>query len=179
MQLTSRTLRWVLPLLLFVPLGVGAATAATSAGSSSKGTVSVVKSKTFGTILVGASGRTLYRYTVDRPRTNRCTADPACNPYWPPLLIKAGAKATAGTGVKAAKLGTIKAKNGMRQVTYAGWPLYYFAGDKKAGQTSGQAFEKEWYVVNTGGALVKHALTTAPGTTPATTTTGGGGYAWG
>jgi predicted lipoprotein with Yx(FWY)xxD motif len=170
-------MRWLLPLLLFVPLGVGVAMAASSSTSSGKGTVRAVKSKTFGTILVSASGRTLYRYTIDRQRTNKCTADPACNPYWPPLLIKAGAKATAGVGVKAAKLGTIKAKNGMRQVTYAGWPLYWFAGDKKAGQTSGQAFEKEWYVVNTSGALVKHAVAATPTATTATTTSSG--PAWG
>jgi predicted lipoprotein with Yx(FWY)xxD motif len=138
-----------------------------------------VKSKTFGTILVGASGRTLYRYTVDRKQVNRCTSDPACNPYWPPLLVKAGVKVAAGTGVKAASLGTIKAKNGQRQVTYAGWPLYYFAGDKKAGQTSGQAFQKEWYVVNTKGALVKHAVAAPTSATTTPTTTSSGGPAWG
>ena len=177
MEISSRRMRWLLPLLLFVPLGVGAAMAASWSTSSGKGTVRAVKSKTFGTILVSASGRTLYRYTVDRQRINKCTSDPACNPYWPPLLIKTGAKATAGTGVKAARLGTIKAKNGMRQVTYAGWPLYYFAGDKNPGQTSGQAFEKEWYVVNTSGALVKHAVAAPAATTTPTTTSGG--YAWG
>ena len=63
----------------------------------------------------------------------------------------------------------------MRQVTYAGWPLYFFAGDTAAGQTKGQGFEKQWYVVNTSGALVKRAITT-PTTTTATTT---GGPAWG
>lgn len=173
MEMTGRRMRWLLPLLLFVPLGVGAAMAASSSTSSGKGTVRAVKSKTFGTILVSASGRTLYRYTVDRQRVNKCTADPGCNPYWPPLLIKAGAKATAGTGVKAAKLSTIKAKNGMRQVTYAGWPLYTFAGDTSAGQTKGQGFEKQWYVVNTNGGLVRSAVA-AP--TPTTTT---GGTAWG
>ena len=70
------------------------------------------------------------------------------------------------------ELGTIKAKNGMRQVTYAGWPLYTFAGDSAAGQTKGQAFEKQWYVVNTSGGLVKSAVA-AP--TPTTTS---GGSAW-
>jgi predicted lipoprotein with Yx(FWY)xxD motif len=162
MRITSRAMRLLLPLLLFVLLGVGVATATSSTTSSGKGTVKAVKSKAFGTILVGPTGRTLYRYTVDRPRTNKCTPDPSCAPYWAPLLIKAGAKATAGAGVNAAKLGTIKAKNGMRQVTYATWPLYYFVGDKAAGQTGGQAFLKVWYVVNTSGALVKHAVASSP-----------------
>ena len=108
---------------------------------------------------------------------NRCSANATCNKYWPPLLVKTGAKPTAGTGAKAAKLGTIKAKNGMRQVTYAGWPLYYFAGDTSSGQTKGQGFEKQWYVVNTNGGLVKSVVATpAPTTTTGTTT---GGTAWG
>jgi len=170
--MTGRTIRWLLPLLLLVPLGVGAAMAATSSARAT-GTVKVVKSKSFGTILVTAKGRTLYRYTIDRKGVNRCSSDATCNKYWPPLLVKAGAKPTAGAGAKAAKLGTIKAKNGMRQVTYAGWPLYTFAGDSAAGQTKGQAFEKQWYVVNTSGGLVKSAVA-AP--TPTTTS---GGSAWG
>ncbi len=179
--MTSRMIRWVLPLLLLVPLGVGVAMAASSSPSAN-GTVKTVKSKAFGKILVSAKGRTLYRYTVDRKNTNRCTSDPACSKYWPPLLVKAGVKPTAGTGVKAAMLGTIKAKNGMRQVTYAGWPLYTFIGDSAAGQTKGQAFEKDWYVVNTSGALVKHATAapapTSTSTSTPTTTSGGYGYGY-
>jgi predicted lipoprotein with Yx(FWY)xxD motif len=170
--MSGRMIRWVLPLLLLAPLGVGVAMAASSS-SKATGTVKAVKSKTFGMILVSSKGRTLYRYTIDRKNSNRCTSDPACNKYWPPLLVKAGAKPTAGVGAKASKLGTIKAKNGLRQVTYAGWPLYYFAGDSAAGQTKGQAFEKEWYVVNTSGGFVKSAVATP---TPTTTS---GGTAWG
>jgi predicted lipoprotein with Yx(FWY)xxD motif len=172
MKMTGRMIRWVLPLLLLVPLGVGVAMAASSTARTT-GTVKTVKNRKFGTILVSSKGRTLYRYTIDRKNVNRCTSDPACNKYWPPLLVKAGAKPTAGAGAKAAMLGTIKAKNGMRQVTYAGWPLYTFAGDSAAGQTKGEAFEKQWYVVKTSGGLVKSAVA-AP--TPTTTS---GGSAWG
>lgn len=170
--MTGRTVRWVLPLLLLVPLGVGVAMAASSS-STATGTVKAAKSKTFGTILVSSKGRTLYRYTIDRKNVNRCTSNPVCNKYWPPLLVKAGVKPTAVAGAKAGKLGTIKAKNGMRQVTYAGWPLYTFAGDTSSGQTKGQGFEKQWYVVNTSGGLVKSAVATP---TPTTTS---GGNAWG
>ena len=67
-------------------------------------------------------------------------------------------------------------------MTYAGWPLYYFAGDKKSGQVNGQGFEKSWYVVNTKGALVKHAVNqSTSGSTPPPSggTTTDPGYAWG
>jgi len=142
---------------------------AAPSSSTTTGTVKAVKSKTFGTILVSSKGRTLYRYTIDGKNVNRCSAVSACNKYWLPLVVKAGVKPTAGVGAKASKLGTIKAKNGMRQVTYAGWPLYYFAGDASSGQTKGQGFEKQWYVVNTSGRLVTSAIAA-----PTPTTTSGG-----
>jgi predicted lipoprotein with Yx(FWY)xxD motif len=180
----GRLTHWVLPSVLVAAVGVGAAMAATGAMHSSSGTVRTANSKSFGTILVSSSGRTLYRYTVDGKGVNRCSGDAACNEYWPPLLIKATAKPTAGSGAKAALLGTIKAAHGMRQVTYAGFPLYFFSGDKAGGQVSGQAFQSQWYVVNAKGALVKHAIATAPGTTSTsadttTTTSSGGGGGWG
>ncbi|HEY4413237.1 MAG TPA: hypothetical protein VGN06_09595 [Gaiellaceae bacterium] len=170
-------IRWLLPVAVIAAIGAGAAMAATSATKSGASSVMTVDSAKFGTMLVGANGRTLYRYTVDSKGVNRCTSVAICNKYWPPLLLKATVKPTAGTGVKASLLGTIKAKAaGMRQVTYAGFPLYTFAGDSKAGQVNGEGFQKQWYVVNAAGALVKSALksggTPPPGNPPATTTTG-------
>jgi predicted lipoprotein with Yx(FWY)xxD motif len=150
----SKMIRWVLPLMLLSVGGAGAAMAATATTHTSRGTVDAVKSGSFGVVLVAQNGRTLYRYTLDRKRVNRCTSVAICAKFWPQLLVKAGAKPTAGAGAKPALVGTIKAAHGMRQVTYAGFPLYYFAGDKKAGQVKGQGFDKTWYVVNTKGALV-------------------------
>lgn len=173
-------IRWLLPVAVISAIGAGAAMAATSATNSSAPTVKTVASAKYGTVLVSASGRTLYRYTVDSKGVNRCTSVSICNKYWPPLLVKATAKPSAGTGAQASMLGTIKAKAaGMRQVTYAGFPLYTFAGDSTAGQTNGEGFQKQWYVVNAKGAFVKSAVsssTPAPAY-PATTTTSGS--AWG
>jgi predicted lipoprotein with Yx(FWY)xxD motif len=164
----GRLIRWVLPLVLVAAGAVGAAMAGTGSTNVHTDTVKAVKSTSFGMILVGSSGRTLYRYTVDRKGVNRCSSNPTCNKFWPALLVKAGVKPTAGSGAAAALLGTIKAAHGMRQVTYAGFPLYFFAGDTAAGQTKGQGFESQWYVVNAKGALVKHAVAAnAAKTTPA------------
>ncbi|HEY2071945.1 MAG TPA: hypothetical protein VGG88_00060 [Gaiellaceae bacterium] len=174
-------------MVVIAAVGAGGAMAATSAMHSSAASVKVVDNAKFGKVLVAANGRTLYRYTVDSKGVNRCTSNAACAKYWPRLLIKAGAKPVAGTGLQASLLSTIKAKGGMLQVTYAGFPLYTFAGDSKAGQVNGQGFEKTWYVVNTKGALVKAAVksggtsgnppTPAPGGGYGTTTTSGS--AWG
>lgn len=173
-------IRWVLPVALIAAIGAGAAMAATAAVHSSAPSVKLASSAKFGKMLVGPNGKTLYRYTVDSKGVNRCTKVAICAKYWPQLLVKAGTKPTAGSGVKAALLGTIKAKNGMAQVTYAGFPLYYFAGDKRAGATSGQGFESKWYVVNASGALVKAAVSSGSGgTPPAPPTTTGSSYNWG
>jgi predicted lipoprotein with Yx(FWY)xxD motif len=179
----GRVIRWALPIALLAPIGVGVAVAATSSTQSSKATVKAVKNAKFGTVLVSSSGRTLYRYTLDRKRVNNCTKDATCAKYWPRLLVKGTAKPTVAGGANARLVGTIKQPKGLRQVTYAGYPLYTFAGDKASNQVNGQGFEKTWYVVNTKGALVKHAVApTSPTTTapaPAPTTTSGGGESWG
>lgn len=178
----GRLIRWGLPLVLVAVAGVGAAMAATATGHASRGTVRTATSSSFGPILVAANGRTLYRYTIDRKGVNRCSGNATCNKFWSALLVKAGTKPTAGSGAKASLLGTITAAHGMRQVTYAGFPLYYFAGDKKAGQVNGEGVQSVWFVVNAKGALVRHAMaSTAPAPAPTTTTgsSSGGGGAWG
>jgi predicted lipoprotein with Yx(FWY)xxD motif len=143
------------------------------------GTVRVVQNGRFGPVLVNAQGRALYRYTLDRKGVSRCHA--GCASFWPPLLVRAGTKPSAGSGVRAVWLGTIKAGKGVAQVTYRGFPLYRFAADTRSGQVKGQGYGGKWYLVNTAGALVKHPVggagtTTSATTTSATTTSGNG---WG
>jgi predicted lipoprotein with Yx(FWY)xxD motif len=115
-----------------------AATGATGA------TVKVATTK-LGRILTDANGRTLYLFKKDKGAMSSC--DGACASIWPPLT---GATRVAGPGLAAAKLGSIKRADGTTEVTYAGHPLYTYAGDSKPGQTSGQGlkdFGAEWYVL--------------------------------
>jgi predicted lipoprotein with Yx(FWY)xxD motif len=115
-----------------------AATAATGA------TVKVATTK-LGRILTDANGRTLYLFKKDKGAMSSCNG--ACASIWPPLT---GATRVAGPGLAAAKLGSIKRADGKTEVTYAGHPLYTYAGDSKPGQTSGQGlddFGAEWYVL--------------------------------
>ena len=184
----GRMIRLLVPVAVAAVFGAGVTLAATAALRSSTVSVKAVDSPKFGMVLVSSAGRTLYRYTVDSKGVNRCSGVPVCTKYWPALVLKPGVNPSAGAGVKASLLGTIKTAHGLRQVTYAGFPLYTFAGDTKAGQTNGQGFDKQWYVVSTKGALVKAAVSSGSGagSTPAppasdpgygTTTTGG--TAWG
>jgi predicted lipoprotein with Yx(FWY)xxD motif len=106
-------------------------------------------------ILISPSGRTLYHFLADKGKTIACKGQ--CAQFWPPLLIKKGAKPTGATGLDPKKLGTIKRPNGRYQVTYAGFPLYLFASDKKKGDVLGEGVEKSWYAVAPSGKLVKRA----------------------
>ena len=122
----------------------GAAAAPRTAAKSGAATVSIRKTK-LGRVLVARSGRTLYLFMKDKGGKSACAG--ACAKAWPPLLTKG--KPKAGKGVKAKLLGTTVRKSGT-QVTYAGHPLYMYAGDKKAGQTNGEgstAFGAAWYVL--------------------------------
>ena len=121
---------------------------------------------------------TLYRFTPDRKGVNTCTPVAACAKFWPRLLGKSVAKPKVAANVSTALVGTVKQPKGLTQVSYGGFPLYMFAGDKKAGDVNGEGFEGKWYVVNLKGALVKHAVAASSTATPTTTPSGGGGYGY-
>jgi predicted lipoprotein with Yx(FWY)xxD motif len=169
-KMRGRAIRWALPFVLVAAAAAAAAMLATAGGSASnKATVDVAKTSALGPVLVAANRHALYRYTIDGKGVNRCSAVPACSTYWPALTVKAGVKPTAGPGASTKLLGTIAAAHGMRQITYAGYPLYFFSGDKKAGQVNGQGFGRKWYLVAANGAFVKHAPKAASSHTPAST----------
>ena len=164
----SRVLRLVVPLVLVGAVGVGGAMAALASTRSASGTVMTAKSSKYGVVLVSASGRTLYRYTPDRKGVSVCKG--ACAALWPPLVLKGSVKPKAGPGVSAGLLGTMKRSKGVVQVTYAGFPLYLYSADQKAGNVNGEGFQGKWYVVDAKGALVKK---------PVSSSGGGSGGAWG
>jgi len=167
----SRMIRWLLPLAVVAAAGAATAMAMSASLGTTGGTVKTATTRKYGVVLVNAKGWTLYRYTPDRKGVNTCTG--TCAKYWTAYLIKATSKPTAGTGATASLIGTIKRPHGMAQVTYAGFPLYTYTGDRKAGDISGQGFQHTWYLVNPRGAMVTHTVATKPPTTttPATTTT--------
>ncbi len=178
--MTTRLVRRALPLAMLAALGAGVAVAF-AATTAHSGTVSSAANAKYGALLVNASGHTLYHMTAEKRGKIACTG--SCAKFWPPLVIKQGTKPTAGTGVKQAKLGTIKRPDGSIQVTYNGYALYRFADDKKRGDTKGEDVEHIWFAVSPAGTLVKapttgttHTTTTSPTTTDDGTTTGGYGY---
>jgi predicted lipoprotein with Yx(FWY)xxD motif len=156
--------------------GVAAAAAVTNpqtfrtlAAGSSSGTLTLHSTK-LGKVIATRGGMTLYLFKKDKSGKSSCYGQ--CATYWPPLIKKG--KLTAGTGLKAKLLGTTKRKDGTRQVTYAGHPLYGFKLDKHAGEVEGQGqdfFGGKWFAVSSAGrAITKSASSGTTTTTPTTTT---------
>ena len=150
------------------PAAPAAGTATTSpAASSPNHEVSALKtaSTPLGDVVTDGNGMTLYLFTKDTKGTTKSACTGQCLSYWPPALVgSSAAKASGVTGT----VGSIAASGGGRQVTLNGWPLYYFAQDKAAGDVLGQGVMNIWWVVDTSGDPIK-------GTGGSSSTTSGGG----
>lgn len=103
--------------------------------------VKVSKKDGVGSFLTDTKGMTLYTFKKDMPGMSHC--DGACVEKWPLYYREA---VEAKDGIKAADFATITRADGKKQTTYKGMPLYYFAGDKAAGDTAGQGVKDVWYV---------------------------------
>lgn len=83
--------------------------------------------------------------------TSACTAD--CATEWPPLTTEGFP--VAGGGAIQNLLGTITRDDGTKQVTYNGWPLYYFSKGMAPGATSGQGMEGLWFLIAPSGKPIR------------------------
>lgn len=113
-------------------------------------TISTAKVGDLGTILVDSGGLTVYYFKKDENGKSACYG--ACAEAWPPVSTEGNPVAKGGA--MDGKLGTVKRKDGSTQVTYAGWPLYLYAGDSKPGQANGNDIEQfgaEWYALTPSG----------------------------
>ena len=109
----------------------------------------------YGPYLTDREGMSLYLFAMEEPGGGSHCAQ-SCAIAWPPYTTRQAPQ--AGEGVDADKLGTIEREDGTRQVTYAGWPLYYFSGDKEAGDALGQDvlhLGAPWYLVSPAGEKIE------------------------
>jgi predicted lipoprotein with Yx(FWY)xxD motif len=147
----TRTLTALVLALAAAALFAGTETAASSSDASA--TLTVRDSK-YGRILFDGSNRALYAFTGDRRgRPSRCYGP--CAAAWPPYIVSG--KLRAGAGTKRSLYGTTRRRDGKRQLTYRGWPLYYYAHDPVGQVLCQNVFEFGglWLVVRTSGQLVR------------------------
>lgn len=97
-----------------------------------------VTTKARGAVLAdAATGKTLYTFAKDAADKSACVAQ--CAKNWPPFAAAADAKAQGDWTIVARDDGT-------KQWAYKGKPLYFWAKDKKQGDTTGHGFGKVWAV---------------------------------
>jgi len=129
------------PVATAMPPAMAATDAPTTASSSTGLTLSLSTKNGISTsFLVDSNGRSLYLFKTDTQNGGTSANN------WPAFIVTAAP--TAGTGVDASMIGTIKLSDGSLQATYNGWPLYYFHGDAAAGDTNGQGINNVWYLVS-------------------------------
>lgn len=107
-------------------------------------------------VLADAAGRTVYTFDKDEAGISRCAG--GCLVAWPAFVARPGA-------VPQGEFGLIEA-NGARQWAVNGKPLYYFAGDQKAGDRNGDGSGGVWHVVRAAGATGAAVPASAPASAP-------------
>lgn len=88
-----------------------------------RGTAITLGDSEFGRMLFDFKRQAIYVFENDQNRKSVCYGE--CAKAWPPVLTKG--RPHASGGVRSALLGTVKRRDGKRQVTYAGKPLYFYA----------------------------------------------------
>ncbi|MCX4820858.1 SCO0930 family lipoprotein [Streptomyces sp. NBC_01142] len=122
--------------------GAGAGAGAQGAAAKPGGQLAVWDSKDLGKVLTDSAGLTLYRFDkdTDSPPKSNCEGD--CAKAWP--VVAAGG-VTAAPGVDTSLLGEVTRADGTKQLTIAGWPMYRYAKDTKAGDAKGQGVGGTWF----------------------------------
>lgn len=97
-----------------------------AARSKRDGTRITIGESDFGKMLFDSRKQAIYIFEKDPKGKSVCYG--ACARAWPPVYTDGDP--VARKGVKASLLGTVKRRNGKRQVTYAGNPLYYYVNER-------------------------------------------------
>jgi predicted lipoprotein with Yx(FWY)xxD motif len=169
--LTAAVVVAVAPIAL-AACGSSGGTPSSAAGANPGTMFKAANVSGLGTVLVDARGRTVYVLTSGNHTNVPCDDSSGCTKVWPDLPLPDGtAAATAGPGVQASLLGTMKSSDGETYPTYGQWLMYEYTGDSSSGQAHGQgiqSFGGTWYALSPSGEPV-----TAAAPTPKSA---GGGY---
>jgi predicted lipoprotein with Yx(FWY)xxD motif len=104
--------------------------------------VNIAYKQGIGFYLVNGSGMTLYFRTSDISSNGTSTCTGRCVQVWPVfytgnLVLPPGLNASAFT--------VVARPDGLKQIDYNGWPLYFFSGDKAPGDVFGQGIGGIWF----------------------------------
>ncbi len=90
-------------------------------------------------MMAAPNGMTLYTFDKDKSAVSSCIGD--CAKTWPPYLGKKGDKTMKDWSL------AVQA-DGQMQWTYDGKPVYFYSGDKKKGDKTGDGMNGLWHVIS-------------------------------
>ena len=104
-------------------------------------TLTTATKSPFGNYIVDSSGRSLYVLEGSRGGSgiNRCSTQ--CLRVWPPFT--GGVSPVVATGLNPGMLQTVSGYTGS-QLSYGGWPLYYYQHDHVPSDTMGHGVSDAW-----------------------------------
>lgn len=149
-------------LIAWAALAAACTGAVANSRSAANPMLSVQQSDEYGRYLADAQGRPLYMFTEDRRREGAVEAESRCGLFcsraWPPFTVTQMPE--LAEGLDASLLDAIEASGDMMHVTYAGWPLYYYAADQGASSVEGQGVHGEWFLVSPDGTIDRAGVST-------------------
>lgn len=140
--------------------GGGGADPAAAGSAKPAGQLAIAANEQLGPVLADSAGFTLYRFDKDTAKPSKSNCDGDCAKTWP---VVAAGDATAAAGMDPAMLGEVVRSDGSKQLTVAGWPVYRFGKDTKAGDTKGQGVGGTWFAAAPDGKKAAKAAAPAPG----------------
>lgn len=130
------------PAAAAVPAAAASSSPAGQAPSAAPAAVAQVG--TFGQVLVGANGNTLYAFTKDVDGVSTCFD--ACAAAWPAVIVTPGFTPLAG--VDPSLVTTVDRPDGSKQLKIGKWPLYFYTGDGAPGDANGQGVNGKWFAID-------------------------------
>jgi predicted lipoprotein with Yx(FWY)xxD motif len=132
----------------------GATSESAASSSSAENAELATADSALGTIVVDSKGMSVYMFDKDTQGSGKSSCTGGCLEAWPPVIAEADSPAVDGvTG----DVATITRDDGTVQVTLDGWPLYYWQGDKAAGDVAGQGVQDVWWVLAPDGSKIQTA----------------------
>ena len=89
-------------------------------------------------VMASKEGKTLYTFDKDAAGQSNCNG--GCAAAWPPFMV-------ANAALAGGDFSIVKRDDGASQWAFKGKPLYFFAGDARAGDVNGDRQGDVWHVL--------------------------------
>jgi predicted lipoprotein with Yx(FWY)xxD motif len=143
-----------------IALAIAALSIPVMALAQDMGPLSTRDNPTLGTIVTNTDGRTVYFWAGDTAGAGTSNCNDQCAGAWPPVPFDVDMMMAAAPDMtmdmmmdmtmSMTGVGAIQRNDGSYQVTWNGWPLYYFSRDAAPGDANGNGstgFGNAWSVV--------------------------------